>query len=38
VACELYKGTYHAFDVLVPKAETSRKATEFFINRFKAAV
>jgi acetyl esterase/lipase len=38
VACELYQGAYHGFDVLVPKAGISRKATAFYLDWFKSAV
>ncbi|KNY25830.1 alpha/beta hydrolase [Pseudobacteroides cellulosolvens] len=38
VAFEIYKGCYHAFDQMCPKAEVSRKATAFLVNSFKFAV
>lgn len=38
VAFELYKGAYHGFDVIAPKAEISRKATAFFVSWFGLAV
>lgn len=37
VKCEVYQGCYHAFDVINPKAEVSKKATEFFLSNFKYA-
>ncbi|MEQ8156177.1 MAG: alpha/beta hydrolase [Clostridiaceae bacterium] len=38
VEFEMYKGCYHAFEQLCPKAEVSKKALAFIINTFKYAV
>ncbi|HET8882204.1 MAG TPA: alpha/beta hydrolase [Solimonas sp.] len=38
VAFELFEGAYHGFDVIVPKAAISRRATAFFIDWFAHAV
>ena len=38
VAFELYKGAYHGFDVVVPKAAISRQATAFLMHWFEFAV
>jgi acetyl esterase/lipase len=35
---EIYKGCYHGFDIINPKAEVSKRATTFFIKAFKYAV
>lgn len=35
---EMYKGAYHGFDIIAPKADISQKATAFFIDAFKYAV
>jgi len=35
---EIYKGCYHAFEQMCPKAEVSQKAITFIINSFKHAV
>ena len=35
---KIYKGCYHGFDQLCPKAEISKKATTFIVNAFKYAV
>ncbi|WP_026883028.1 alpha/beta hydrolase [Clostridium akagii] len=35
---EIYKGCYHGFDQVCPKAEVSKKATQFIVNAFKYAV
>lgn len=37
VAFELFHGAYHGFDVIVPKAAISRRATQFFVEWFKFA-
>jgi acetyl esterase/lipase len=37
VAFELYQGAYHGFDVIVPNAGISRRATAFFVDWFKFA-
>jgi acetyl esterase/lipase len=37
-AFELYKGAYHAFDLLVPKAAVSQAARAFYLDWFKFAV
>jgi acetyl esterase/lipase len=34
----IYRGCYHAFDAVCPKAEVSKEATAFIINSFKHAV
>jgi acetyl esterase/lipase len=38
VEFEIYKGCYHAFEQMCPKAEVSKKAITFIINSFKYAV
>jgi acetyl esterase/lipase len=38
VEFEIYKGCYHAFEQMCPKAEVSKKAMSFIINSFKHAV
>jgi len=38
VEFEIYKGCYHAFEQMCPKAEVSKKAIAFIINSFKYAV
>ncbi|MDB5968630.1 MAG: esterase/lipase [Hydrocarboniphaga sp.] len=38
VAFEIYKGAYHGFDVVAPKAKISRNATAFFVHWFEFAV
>jgi acetyl esterase/lipase len=38
VEFEIYKGCYHAFEQMCPKAEVSKKAITFFISSFKYAV
>jgi acetyl esterase/lipase len=38
VEFEMYKGCYHAFEQMCPKAEVSKKAITFIINSFKYAV
>jgi acetyl esterase/lipase len=35
---EIYKGCYHAFEQMCPKAEVSKKAISFLMNSFKYAV
>ncbi|WP_083511884.1 alpha/beta hydrolase [Alicyclobacillus acidiphilus] len=35
---EMYKGCYHGFDIISPKAEVSQKATSFFLSSFQYAV
>jgi acetyl esterase/lipase len=35
---EMYKGCYHGFDIINPKAEVSKKAASFFIEAFVYAV
>jgi Esterase/lipase len=35
---QIYKGCYHAFEQICPKAEISKKAITFIINSFKYAV
>ncbi|MHC1682703.1 MAG: alpha/beta hydrolase [Clostridiaceae bacterium] len=35
---EIYKGCYHAFEAMFPKAEVSKRAMSFLINSFKYAV
>lgn len=35
---EIYKGCYHAFEQMCPKAEVSKKAIMFIINSFKHAI
>jgi acetyl esterase/lipase len=35
---ELYKGCYHAFDIMCPKSEVGKRAISFFMNSFKYAV
>lgn len=37
VAFELYRGAYHGFDVIAPKAAISRRATAFWIDWFAQA-
>ncbi|MDO3409806.1 alpha/beta hydrolase [Saccharibacillus sp. CPCC 101409] len=37
VEFELYPGCYHAFDMMVPKADVSRRATAFFMRAYKHA-
>jgi acetyl esterase/lipase len=38
VEFEIYKGCYHGFDQMCPKAEVSKKALDFIVNSFKHAV
>jgi acetyl esterase/lipase len=38
VEFEIYKGCYHGFDQMCPKAEVSKKALDFIVNSFKYAV
>jgi len=38
VEFEIYKGCYHGFDQVCPKAEVSKKALDFIVNSFKHAV
>jgi len=38
VAFELFRGAYHGFDVIAPKAAISRRANAFFIDWFRHAV
>lgn len=38
VEFEIYKGCYHGFDIISPKADVSKKAISFFMNSFKYAV
>lgn len=38
VEFEIYKGCFHGFDTMCPKAEVSKKATAFIVNSFKYAV
>ncbi len=38
VEFEIYKGCYHAFEQMCPKAEVSKKAIAFIIHSFKYAV
>jgi acetyl esterase/lipase len=35
---EIYKGCYHGFDQMCPKAEVSKKALDYIVNSFKYAV
>lgn len=35
---QLYKGCYHAFEQMCPKADVSKKAIEFIVNSFSFAV
>lgn len=35
---EIYKGCYHGFDQICPKAEVTKKALDFIVNSFKYAV
>lgn len=35
---EIYKGCYHAFDMICPKAEISKEAISFLLNSFEYAV
>jgi acetyl esterase/lipase len=35
---EIFKGCYHSFEVVCPKAEASRKAIDFFMNSFRYAI
>jgi acetyl esterase/lipase len=35
---ELYKGCYHAFDIMCPKSEVGKRAISFFMDSFKYAV
>lgn len=35
---EIYKGYYHGFDIINPKAEVSKTATNFLMKSFKHAV
>ncbi len=38
VEFEIYKGCFHAFEQICPKAEVSKKAIAFIVNSFKYAV
>lgn len=38
VEFELYKGCYHGFDIICPRAEVSKKAVSFLMRCFKYAV
>jgi acetyl esterase/lipase len=38
VEFEIYKGCYHGFDQMCPKAEVSKKALDLIVNSFKYAV